>query len=204
MAYGTCRIYDAFALHSLRMWRLSGTFPDFSSNGGVRSCLSWCTGRFEPPTLVVGGSTHLAIWRYVAASRQWTQMSVQFPKHAGPVLDVAWAPNVGRRFHWIAATEQGGPVRVYQLSRLDDEKKLLELTSTQVLPVQRAWKCQWNVTGTVLATSGDAGVVQLWKSNPKGEWKCVSQILGALPSDGPSAGGIPTGGAMSTEIRQQS
>ncbi|KAI2513702.1 hypothetical protein MHU86_842 [Fragilaria crotonensis] len=198
-ADGICRIYEAVDLQNLSQWPLQGSFQAFSGSGGISS-LSWCTGRFEPPTLVVGGSTHLAIWRYIAASRQWTQMSLQFPKHAGPVLDVAWAPNVGRRFHWIAATEQGGPLRVYQLNRLDDEE--LELTSTQVLPSQGSWKCQWNVTGTVLATSGDAGVVQLWKSNPQGEWKCVSQIHGDLPSDIPGGGDGGNGGISSDEIMQ--
>jgi nucleoporin SEH1 len=175
-ADGTCRIYEAVDLQNLSQWPLQGSFTAFS--GGISSCLSWSTGRFEPPTLVVGGSTHLAIWRYSTSTRQWAPLPIQFPKLAGPVLDVAWAPNVGRRFHWIASTEQGGPLRVYQLDRISsspDDCNLV-LKSTQALPSQDAWKCQWNVTGTVLAASGDAGVVQLWKSNPQGEWKCVSQI----------------------------
>ena len=177
-ADGTCRIYEAVDLQNVSQWPLQGSMQAFSAAGGI-TCLSWCTGRFEPPTLVLGGSTHLAIWRYTSGSRQWTSL-LQFPKHAGPVLDVAWAPNVGRRFHWIAATEQGGPLRVYKLDRESE----LELTSIQVLPSTGSWKCQWNVTGTVLATSGDAGIVQLWKCNAQGEWKCVSQVHGDLPSAG--------------------
>lgn len=192
-ADGTCRIYEAVDLQNLSQWPLQGSFQAFS--GSAITCLSWCTGRFEPPTVVVGGNTHLAIWRYISSSRQWTQL-MQFPKHPGPVLDVAWAPNVGRRFHWIAATEQGGPLRVYQLNRSGDED--LELTSTQVLPSQGSWKCQWNVTGTVLASSGDAGIVQLWKSNPQGEWKCVSEVHGDLPSDAPGGGA----GMSSDEMMQ--
>ena len=42
------------------------------------------------------------------------------------------------------------------------------------------WRCSWNVTGTVLASSGDGGVVELWKSDFKGNWKCVSKVKGAL------------------------
>ena len=38
------------------------------------------------------------------------------------------------------------------------------------------WRCAWNVTGTVLASSGDGGMVQLWKSDFNGNWKCVSQL----------------------------
>lgn len=80
-----------------------------------------------------------------------------------------------------------------------ESNEKLELTSTQVLPSHGSWKCQWNVTGTVLATSGDAGVVQLWKSNPQEEWKCVSQIHGDLPTDVP--GGSDGGnGSMTSDI----
>jgi hypothetical protein len=43
-----------------------------------------------------------------------------------------------------------------------------------------AWRCQWNVTGTVLASSGDGGVVQLWKTSYDGQFQCVSQIQGDL------------------------
>jgi nucleoporin SEH1 len=39
---------------------------------------------------------------------------------------------------------------------------------------------QWNITGTVLASSGDRGTVQLWKSNFDGQFKCVSRIQGDL------------------------
>jgi len=69
-------------------------------------------------------------------------------------------------------------------NKVDRSVSELELTSIQVLPSTGSWKCQWNVTGTVLATSGDAGIVQLWKCNAQGEWKCVSQVHGDLPSAG--------------------
>jgi nucleoporin SEH1 len=36
----------------------------------------------------------------------------------------------------------------------------------------------WNITGTVLAGSGDYGVVTLWKADHKNEWKCVSEMKG--------------------------
>ena len=35
--------------------------------------------------------------------------------------------------------------------------------SSQVLDTKdKVWRCKWNVTGTVLASSGDGGVVGLW------------------------------------------
>jgi len=40
------------------------------------------------------------------------------------------------------------------------------------------WRVAWNVTGTILASSGDDGVVRLWKSNYAGSWKTVSALRG--------------------------
>lgn len=49
--------------------------------------------------------------------------------------------------------------------------------------IVQVWRVEWNITGTILASSGDDGVVRLWRStfaNDK-EWKCLSAISG--PSD---------------------
>jgi nucleoporin SEH1 len=226
--------------------------------------LSWCTGRFDPPTLVVGGGTHpteavlaataaaaasapasapsstgtvnaVVIYRYMDTARAWLPLRV-LPRFAGaggsssssssssssnpaqqlqqpllaasPALCVAWAPNVGRRYHYVAAA-YGDALVVYKLRRgassaaalgagaaasttgaappsastsaaaaaastTDD----LKLESVQVLPVSSAWRCQWNVTGTVLACSGDSGRVLMYKVSPhSGLFDLVSSIL---------------------------
>ena len=38
------------------------------------------------------------------------------------------------------------------------------------------WRVCWNITGTILATSGDDGCVKLWKANYMDNWKCVSTL----------------------------
>ena len=38
------------------------------------------------------------------------------------------------------------------------------------------WKVVWNVTGTVLATSGDDGLVNLYKCSTNGAWICQQRI----------------------------
>lgn len=177
-ADGCVRIYEAVDVMNLSQWPLAATLQCFGEGLGV-TCLSWSTGRFEPPTLVVGGD-HPIVYRYGEASRQWNSVLELPPPPEGQVLDVAWAPNVGRRFHYIAATE-GRQLRIFKLTRgLDNDSKQLELESTQTIEVSNAWRCQWNVTGTVLATSGDMGIVQLWKSDFAGNFKCVSKIQGDL------------------------
>merc|ERR1711974_307003 len=40
------------------------------------------------------------------------------------------------------------------------------------------WRVCWNVTGTILATSGDDGQVKLWKANYMDAWKCVATLRG--------------------------
>ena len=39
------------------------------------------------------------------------------------------------------------------------------------------WRVCWNITGTILATSGDDGCVKLWKANYMDNWKCVSTLM---------------------------
>ena len=50
--------------------------------------------------------------------------------------------------------------------------------ATQTIEVSNAWRCQWNVTGTVLACSGDRGAVKMYKSDFKGNFLLVSNIEG--------------------------
>ena len=183
---GMVRIYEAVDIMNLAQWPLAATLQCFADNNrlGV-TCLSWCNGRFEPPTLVVGGS-HLVIYRYSEAARAWQAMLQMPPPEKGSVLDVAWAPNVGRRFHYIASAENQ-QLRIYKLLRQQQQsatnakksdskntkndynkgeggtssgsdKHHLSLESSQTVDAN-AWRCQWNVTGTVLASSGDAGIV---------------------------------------------
>jgi nucleoporin SEH1 len=118
---------------------------------------------------------------------------------SSPVLCVAWAPNVGRRYHYVAAAYGDGLV-VYKLKRGGigmggtagaaaatsgtssttahaTAAADLEFESAQVLPVASAWRCQWNVTGTVLACSGDSGSVHMYKVSPhSGKFVLVSEI----------------------------
>ena len=208
-ADGAVRIYEAVDIMNLSQWPLAATIQAFDDDC---TSLSWCTARFEPPTLVAGGgSSHsLVVYRYGEAARAWQPLlqldgggshnpSGGLPPSSVPsvpmqVLCTAWSPNVGRRFHYVAAA-QGESLRVYKLLRTTSSPTTasaattatttlsslpssqgLELVSTQTIPVN-AWRCQWNVTGTVLACSGDGGVVHLFKANLDGAFQCVSKLV---------------------------
>jgi WD40 repeat protein len=313
-ADGNVRIYEAVDVMNLAQWPLQATLSVVTSSdpttaaasataaglGEGVTCLSWSTGRFEPPTLVVGtggmapssssatagsssttnammmmktnstasattttsannnnnnnASGHSSflsvcvIYRYSESARHW-QAILQLPVSGKRVLDVAWAPNVGRRFHYIATAEDD-QLRIFKLSRYGttgasapppptgsgsgsitsnntsnnnpgttgstapnaplDPSANLQVESIQTLDSNAKvvvsgnnnnnnnnnmaapswttfWRCQWNVTGTVLSSSGDGGVVQLWKADWQGKFKCVSYVQGDVATTSSSS-----------------
>ena len=204
-ADGVVRIYEALDTMNLNHWKLEAEIeenPDDDEGAGENasssnenmgvSSLSWCTGRFEPATLVVGCSSgRVSIYRYNDVQRSWLE-TIRLPGHATSngvprgVLDVAWSPNVGRSYHLIASCGKDNRLKVHRVKRGKGNKgdnseggqSLLVYEGTEVLDQSQAWRCQWNVTGTVLASSGDGGMVKLWKCDFQGRWKCVSEIVG--------------------------
>ena len=58
------------------------------------TCFDWCGGRIDPPpTLVVGDSTNVNVYRYFDKSEDWGLLSWMGPICG--VIDVGWSPDVG-------------------------------------------------------------------------------------------------------------
>ncbi|KAN0004365.1 hypothetical protein ACTFIZ_010518 [Dictyostelium cf. discoideum] len=93
------------------------------------------------------------------------------------IHDVCWAPNMGRSYHLIATASKDHKVRIWKLS---SEKSKMELKEVMRKDDHKSevWRVEWNITGTILASSGDDGNVCLWKCNMNGEWKLFSLISG--------------------------
>ena len=196
-ADGMVRIYEAVEVTNLTQWLLKTSIkvePDSSSDLGV-TCLDWCTGKSDPPTIVVGGSSgNVNVYRYSDASKNWN-LYLQLEGHLNPrrgVLDVSWSPDIGRTYHLVSSCGRDGCLRVHRLKKSSSSEQgnkgqgsALELESSQILDTEGdTWRCAWNVTGTVLASSGDSGVVKLWKSDFKRVWKCVSDVHGTVRDQG--------------------
>ena len=110
-------------------------------------------------------------------------------EHTGVVHDIAWAPAMGRSYHLIATASREASFKVHTLKRLDEGK--IEYTTTQVVEAQgqsAIWRVAWNATGTVLATSSEDGAVALWRRDFQGDWKCVQEVVGAMPPVVPQQG----------------
>lgn len=181
-ADGDVRIYEAIDVANLNQWVMDGCIE--GRDGGGVTCLSWCQSRFEPAGMVVGRMDgKVTIHRFNDASRQWCEV-LELGCHNNGVWDVAWAPNVGRSFHLIASAGRDGVLKVWRLKRRGGAKGGgLELESGRVLETgdSEVLRVGWNVTGSVLVCSGNKGVVKLWKSDTRGNWRCVSEVHGDAP-----------------------
>jgi nucleoporin SEH1 len=61
-------------------------------------------------------------------------------------------------------------VRLFQLTYDATKGMKAELNAEFNQHLSEVWKVDWNVTGTILASSGDDGKVFLWKANYMDEW----------------------------------
>lgn len=90
----------------------------------------------------------------------------------------------------IATASKDHTIRLWELTVDPEQRKKMVVKEVAVLNVRQrqvfmsnskshnaeVWRVQWNMTGTVLASSGDDGALRFWKSNFANEWKELVQI----------------------------
>lgn len=111
--------------------------------------------------------------------------------HGDLVHDVSWAPNVGRwvvkwrrshrngrlsdvvtthrSYHLIATACKDGHFRIFKLTpSAGGSGFTVECVADFDAHGSEVWRCEWNVSGTVVSSSGDDGRIRLWKGGDFG------------------------------------
>merc|ERR1719221_871319 len=188
-ADGTVRIYEAPDVMNLSQWSLQHEIHCKVPC----SCISWnpSLSRLHSPMIAVGSddpnsagtlSPKVFVYEYNESSRRWLKVET-LNTMTEPVHDIAFAPNIGRSYHVLAVASKD--LRIITLKPSSDGSKDI-MGGSSKFDIRQAgqfdehgtsvWRVCWNITGTILATSGDDGCVKLWKANYMDNWKCVSTL----------------------------
>ena len=162
------------------------------------TCLSWSRSQFDDAMIVIGcASGSPQIWGYNKSFRKWQILSV-LEGHTGPILDVSWAPKLGRSYHLIASASQDKTIRIWKIQVGKGEVKILDQWAvvrarsarisfivhllimlmnfarvTLLITKRKSQRSvEWNMTGTMLASTGDDGKAKVWKYAAGGRWIC--------------------------------
>ncbi|XP_077865767.1 nucleoporin SEH1-A-like [Saccoglossus kowalevskii] len=175
------------------------------------SCISWNPSRVHPAMISVGsddpsttGGGKVQVYEYSDGNRKWNKVETLMTVTEA-VHDVAFAPNLGRSYHLLAVASKD--VRIIMLKPLRRAQSTVGqhsgVTRFEVRqPAQfdehnsQVWRVNWNITGTILASSGDDGCVRLWKANYLDNWKCI----GVLKADGTHHGPGHSGRSHSSHV----
>lgn len=179
---GFIRIYEAPEITNLSQWALQ---HEIDCKAPL-SCISWNSSlyRLHAPMIAVGSDDasttntgKVFIFEYSENSRRWAKTET-IASVTDEVHDLAFAPSLGRSYHILAVASK--ELHIFSI------KPILDTTSPQRLEVAvanladnsdriatRVWRVSWNVTGTLLASTGDDNFVRLWKMNYRESWRCV-------------------------------
>jgi WD40 repeat protein len=140
--------------------------------GNSASCLRWNSSPTDAPTMVVGSNKTAEIWEFNAQNRRWQQLlslkeEGKSDPHDATVQDVAWAPQLGRSYHLVATACRDTFVRIFKvyLHTVPKGQQQVALVAEIGAHQTEVWRVSWNVTGTMLASTGDDGMTRLWKSD---------------------------------------
>lgn len=135
-----------------------------------------------PPRMVTcGNSRHVLVWTHSFAppveegappGSTWTP--TELPSGiVGTWREVAWAPNVGLPFTYIAAGAEEGFAVVWSQDRASGEE-----WQCTVLPQHdgSVTKLSWSQAGTFLLVSYADGTAVMWKEVATSKWEIVSEL----------------------------
>ena len=188
---GIVRIYEALDITNLSQWQITDQFEVTEGESKGTTCLAWNTSPFDAATIAVGTqSSSPQIWQYNDKFRKWELIAVlgkdssqKEGGHKDSIHDIAWAPNLGRSYHLVATASKDRTAKIWQLEANAKGKWNVKEVASFPNHNNEVWRVEWNITGTILASSGDDGTVRLWKCSYQNEWQCLNIITGSGAQD---------------------
>lgn len=182
---GKLRIYESTDPSDLSQWIIVDEFlilknpvanhlqSDFS--------ISWCTSKFSSEKFVISALDQAYIYYKNETTNKFV-LGLVLPEHKGLIRSVSWAPTMGRSYHLIATACKDGYVRIFKLyvnkDNDDPDNLKLEISLLNAFNdhIGEVWKVSWNLTGTILSSCGDDGLIRLYKANYANKFQCMSVI----------------------------
>jgi len=175
---GYVRIYEAPDVMNVAQWQVQHEI----SCGKACSSITWNSSmtRVRTPMIAIGSDetsssgNKVMIYEYNENTRKWIKIE-NVCNVTDPVHDIAFAPNVGRSndLLGIATTKDVKMISISQnhsdsfLHVSTPQNQMNKYTISVIANFEdhaaQVWRVSWNITGTILASSGDDGTVRLWK-----------------------------------------
>lgn len=179
---GHLRVYESLDPSDLRDWTLVNEIEvlkaPVASHLQSDFNVSWCPSRFSCEKLVVSALDQAYIYYKEEGGK--FKMGELLPEHGGLIRSVAWAPLMGRSYHLIATGCKDGYVRIFRVTETTGStgQPAFEVTTASEFNerIGEVWRVRWNMTGTILSSCGDDGLVRLYKANYADNFQCMSVI----------------------------
>jgi len=169
---GIVRIYEAVDITNLSHWPVMAVIEQ--QKEGI-NCLSWNPSPFDKPMLAIGCNNEVKIFEYNDNTTKWV-VSDTLKGHTNTIHDVSWAPNMGRSSHHIATASKDKTLIIWKLTIDNQNAYHTEQVACFEDHQNEVWRVEWNATGTILASSGDDGILRFWKSNFLDQWKKMMEV----------------------------
>ena len=179
---GEVRVYDATDLLNLALWTCSHTF-EASALGS--NCLAWNPSS-EGQMVLIGNNDLAAarqklsisraetpellqLWVFSPDSKRWTKAGLP-QVHEATVLEVEWAPRLGRKIHCIASLSSDGKVAIWRLGLAGNVLGSV-VVEMDVFEPGRLYSMAWDVLGNGLVAIAEPGNPVVWVRDGVKTWK---------------------------------